>query len=57
MNTLIKKIGNSLRAFSDVFNTSRELRYLSQATDHADLERRINSLRYGTFHSPRGGRL
>jgi len=53
-----------LRALAHFFNHINNARgieeYLGQATDHADLERRLNNLRYGNhfdYNRMRGSNL
>jgi hypothetical protein len=64
MKTILRWITLPLRAIVSFFTNLSKAQdiewYLGQATDHADLERRLNNLRYGNhfgYNSFKGGRL
>lgn len=64
MKTILYWMSMPLRALAYFFENLNNARgieeYLGQATDHADLERRLNNLRYGNhfgFGRMRGTRL
>ena len=64
MKTILNWMSFPLRALAYFFENINNARgiedYLGQATDHADLERRLNNLRYGNhfgFDRMKGTRL
>ena len=64
MNTILHWMSLPLRALAHFFNHVNNARdieeYLGQSTDHADLERRLNNLRYGNhfdYNRMRGSNL